>query len=180
MQLRYCSAKTEDELKQILALQKKNLPNAISEEERIKEGFVTVSHDLDLLVRMNLVFPHTIVKDGNTLVGYALSMHPQFADDIEVLKPMFAETEAVLGPDENYIIMGQVCVAKAYRGKGVFRKLYKTMLSEIQPAFNCIITEVDSANTRSLYAHYAVGFKELKKYNSGGRDWHLIILKSNI
>ena len=41
------------ELEQILDLQQRNLPKNISQEEREKEGFVTVEHDLDLLRAMN-------------------------------------------------------------------------------------------------------------------------------
>ena len=177
MQLRYCTAKTDEELKQILELQKINLPKAITKEERIKEGFVTVSHNLDLLLRMNNACPHTLAKAGRKVVGYALSMHPDFGDEIEVLQPMFAEINKVIPRDTKYIVMGQVCIAKAYRGQGIFRKLYEYMFRIIQPAFNCIITEVDAANIRSLNAHYAIGFKDIKVYNSGGQDWHLIVLK---
>ena len=177
MRLQYCLAKNKEELKQILKLQKANLPKAIPEEERVKEGFVTVSHKLELLARMNVASPHIIAKHHGKVVGYALSMHPKFGKEIAILRPMFDEIKKIVPEGEKFIIMGQICIAKAYRGQGIFRRLYKTMLREIQPAFNSIITEVDAVNTRSLTAHYAIGFYDLKVYNSGGRKWHLIILK---
>jgi len=178
MQLQYCSAKSEEELRQILELQKDNLPVAITEQEKAKEGFVTVSHNLDLLLRMNRACPHSIVKDGDKVVGYALSMHPDFGDEIEVLKPMFAEINTVIPKDTAFVVMGQVCIAKAYRGQGIFRKLYDTMLREIRPTFKSIVTEVDATNLRSLNAHYAIGFKDLKVYESGGQKWHLMLLNT--
>ena len=40
------------------------------------------------------------------------------------------------------------------------------------------ITEVDVKNERSMNAHKAVGFKELSRHSSDGREWSLIILKN--
>ena len=176
MRLQYCSATTEEELKQILALQQSNLAKVIPEQEKQKEGFVTVSHSPELLQRMNDACPHTIAKHKDKVVGYALSMHPKFGNEIVVLRPMFDEIKTMVPKEERFIVMGQICIAKAYRGQGIFRKLYEFMLREIQPAFNSIITEVDAANIRSLNAHYAAGFKDLKRYRSGDQDWHLIKL----
>ena len=84
------------ELEQILILQKTNLPQSLSENEQQSEGFVTVHHDFDLLKRMNDACPHTIAKDGDKVVGYALSMHPKFGNEIEVLVPMFTEIEKAI------------------------------------------------------------------------------------
>ncbi len=177
MKVRYARSQSRDELEQILGLQKQNSLTFLSPEEKEKEGFVTVSHTFQLLKRMNDVCPHIIVKDKNRVVGYALCMHPLFAQDIEVLKPMFNEIDNHTPPIEKYIVMGQICIHKDYRRKGVFRGLYSTMKISVAPEFRSIITEVDAMNTRSLQAHYAIGFKELKTYHFGGREWHLIILK---
>jgi len=174
--IRYKTASTNNELNQILALQQDNLPEAISEDEQISEGFVTVHHDFDLIKRMNDVCPHIIVKDNGNVVGYALCMHPRFGGEIEVLQPMFTELSKVIPDGERFIVMGQICIEKGYRRQGVFRKLYETMLQEIQPQFKSIITEVDLKNNRSLQAHYAVGFKLLSRHHSGGQDWALISL----
>lgn len=170
-------ASSEADLRQILALQQKNLPGNMSSEEKKKEGFVTVSHTFEMLKNMNDACPHIIAKSYGTVIGYALCMHPKFADDIEILKPMFDEVEAIRPKIENHIVMGQICIDKAYRGKGVFRKLYETMRAAVQPKFKQIITEVDTQNIRSLRAHYAVGFKDMVTYRSNGQDWKIIGLE---
>ena len=113
----YKPASTTDELQQILALQKANLPTNVSVQEQLKEGFVTVHHDLDLLTRMNTACAHTIAKDGEQVIGYALSMHSSFGEEIEVLRPMFAQIDAHIPPDTAYIVMGQICL--------VFCSLYR-------------------------------------------------------
>lgn len=173
----YKRATDASELKQILELQQRNLFAKVSVEEQHKEGFLTVSHSFGLLKKMNAVCPHIIAKAKDEVVGYTLCMHPKFSNEIEILKPMFLEIETIIPKIENYIIMGQVCVDKNYRKKGVFRNLYQNMSEFLKPEFDSIITEVDAKNTRSLKAHYAVGFKLLKSHISGGQDWELIILK---
>ena len=173
----YVTAASEKELLQILGLQQANLREQLTEEEIRSEGFVTVSHSLEQLRAMNQKCPHILAKADGKVVGYALCMHPDFRNEITILKPMFAEIDASLSSDKGYIIMGQICIARAYRRKGIFRGLYRQMKESTQEQYPYIITEVDSANLRSLEAHYAVGFQDLKQYSSGRQDWHLLVLK---
>jgi hypothetical protein len=172
----YCRASTDEELHQILELQKQNLPGSLSLSEKEKEGFLTVVHTFEILKQMNDCCPHIIGKDGDTVVGYALSMHPKFADGIEVLKPMFTEINKIISGNAKYIIMGQICVGKNYRKRGIFRGLYNFMKQELQTTFNNIITEVDAENVRSLNAHLAVGFEILREYRADNKDWIIISL----
>lgn len=176
MPITYGNVETKEELHQILALQKANLPDNISQEILSSEGFVTANHTFDLLLRMNDVCQHIIAKDGKKVVGYVLCMHSQFANEIEILKPMFAEIDSLPKATDNYMVMGQICIDKSYRRIGIFRELYKTMRESL-PEYDCIITSVDSENIRSLDAHYAIGFFDLKTFNAANRDWKLIILK---
>lgn len=175
----YCRASTDDELHQILELQKRNLPDSLSDLEKENEGFLTVIHTFEILNQMNDACAHCIAKHNNEVVGYALSMHPKFANEIEILKPMFNEINKVISGNFKFIIMGQICVNKAHRKKGIFRGLYGFMKQELQSTFNAIITEVDAKNLRSLNAHLAVGFEIVKTYNADNHEWHIISLKTS-
>lgn len=174
----YHLAATKDELQQILDLQHKNLYQNISEEERKQEGFLTVSHDLNFLIEMNNKVQHIIAKHNDKVVAYALSMHPDFGNRIEILKPMFVKINENIEEQTNYIVMGQICIDKLYRGKGIFRNLYKTMQKSLKNKFDYIITEVDKKNTRSINAHQAIGFKEIVAYNANNQDWSLISIET--
>jgi len=176
MELVYKQADSRVELEQILDLQDKNLPGCLSPNEKAAEGFVTVCHSLETLEHMNNVCGHIIALDGDILAGYALCMHPDFADRIPVLKPMFSQIHTVLPKTRRYLVMGQICIDKAYRQKGIFRELYSNMKHFSKDDFDYIITEVDTKNTRSLGAHKAVGFRKLCAYSSGGQDWVVIFL----
>ena len=173
----YKQADTLEELEQILDLQHRNLSKNITQEESTKEGFVTVEHTMDILKAMNDVCGHIIAIENDVVVGYALCMHPKFGSSIEILKPMFVEINIAMREKENYMVMGQICVAKSHRGNGIFRNLYLTMKAKLPKGFDLIITEVDGKNKRSLAAHYAVGFEELKVYLNDDKEWHIIILK---
>ncbi|RDY59573.1 GNAT family N-acetyltransferase [Flagellimonas nanhaiensis] len=174
--VRYKQASTKDELEQILLLQQENLPINLSFQEQSKEGFVTVEHSMEILKEMNDECGHIIALDNEKVIGYALCMHPKFGESIEVLKPMFAEINKILLGKSNYMVMGQICVAKSHRGKGVFRKLYLTMKKCLPLGIDKIITEVDEKNQRSLMAHEVIGFKNLAVYQSGNTTWRLIVL----
>jgi len=163
------------ELEQILQLQQRNLPKQLSEEEKKTQGFVTVEHDLNILSKMHDFHPHIIAKDKDKVVAYALSMSTTFKSEIPVLIPMFNELNK-LQTDPNFIVMGQICVDKAYRGKGIFRGLYTTMATTFSNKFKSIITEIDSTNTRSLQAHEAIGFKKVCEYKSGKQLWKVVSL----
>ena len=174
MMVRYKQAESQEELEQILRLQQSNLARNISLEESEREGFVTVEHDMESLSAMNRVCGHIIATESGNLIGYALCMHPRFADHIEVLRPMFTELERFVPKLSGHLIMGQVCVAKGHRGKGVFRMLYRTMKDCLPKGFDSIITEVDGNNKRSQVAHAAIGFQTIRIYHHQGKEWHIL------
>ena len=165
---------TKDELKEIIELQQRNLPNSISLEEQQNQGFVTVQHTLGVLEKMHKAHPHVVATHNNKVIGYALCMLKEFKNVVPVLIPMFDQIDKELSI--NYIVMGQVCINKNYRKKGVFRGLYNYMQENISKKYNAIITEVDIKNVRSSEAHKAIGFKTLKEYHSNNQNWELIIL----
>ncbi len=170
----YKIVETNQELRQILELQRINIPSVISENEKQKEGFVTVHHTFEILKAMNDKCAHVIAVNNNEVIGYALCMLKIFKDEIEVLRPMFEQIDSCVQAEITYFVMGQICVDKAYRKQGVFRGMYKFMQQEMSLTYDLIITEVDIKNTRSLNAHYAIGFKHLHSYNSKNQNWELI------
>jgi len=175
----YKSVNTDDELHQILKLQKANVSSVISQEEKLSQGFVTVEHTFEVLKAMNDKCPHSIVKHGDRVVGYALSMVKDFKDEVEILKPMFNKIDNNLHSNVSYIVMGQICIDKAFRKQGIFRGLYTFMKQQMQDKYDMIVTEVDTLNSRSIKAHTAVGFKTLVFYNSNNQDWAIVYMDLN-
>ena len=174
-------AKSDTDLLGILTLQQQNLAARLSPEEAADQGFVTVVHDMDILRRMNAAAPHTIAKDGELVVGYALSMLPQFRADIPVLMSLFERLDQLHWHGHAfstlpYFVMGQVCVSKEYRGRGVFDLLYRGLRDFNAPQFEVVATEISILNTRSLRAHERAGFEVLHEFtdHTNGAVWVIV------
>jgi GNAT superfamily N-acetyltransferase len=169
----YKRAESDNELQQILNIQKKALKTNVSQEEQKEQGYVTVPHTFEILKKMNDACPHLLaVVDGN-VVGYALTMLESARYEMPILTPMFDIADG-LYPNKNYLVMGQICIDKPYRGKGIFKGLYSYYRDELSSQFKCLITEVATLNTRSLNAHNAVGFKILENHVSEDICWEII------
>lgn len=184
--LQYTSATTKDDLKGILALQKQNLATALPDEEKQSQGFVTVVHSLDDLERLNNIEKHVIAKEGESVMAYLLAMTEASKEDIPVLRPMFAVFEELSFAGKplshfRYIVVGQVCVDKRYRGKGVLDNCYAFYKTTFQPAYDFAITEIDVTNLRSLAAHKRIGFQELHRYTApDGKEWAIVLWDWNL
>lgn len=173
MNFNYERTTTDKELHQILAIQKRNMKSSLPLTEVAQEGFLTVAHDFDILKRMNDACAHIVVKDGDSVAGYALTMLRTFRNEIPVLAPMFDEADTLLG-DKNYMVMGQICIDRPYRKKGLFKGMYLFYREELQNRFDCLFTEVATDNQRSFSAHKSVGFEVLKTQITNGISWELM------
>ena len=183
MKIQYLQASSDQELFQILALQKANLELAISSAESQSQGFVTVDHTFELLQKMNRPYGHIIAKNKKKVIGYCLVMLPEFGAFIPVLNPLIQKIDKLVYQDKKlkesrYFIMGQVCIAKAYRGLGVFGGLYQHMQKKLSPHFDFIVTSIAIRNQRSLKAHGKIGFQVVAEYvDESGDDWAIVLWK---
>ena len=177
----YKNTKDTSELKQILSLQAENLPSALSGEEQEQQGFVTVQHDFPLLRDMAEIHGHVVAVANNRVVGYALVMLPNFANRVPKLQSMFERLGHLSYrgrpvPALRYFVIGQICVAHDYRGKGVFKGLYQQMKTSMSPFYEVTITEVATRNPRSRRAHQKVGFQRLETNTTHPDDpWEIIV-----
>jgi len=175
---------TTQDLQQILRLQEENHARNISETELRSQGFVTLRHDIKILEQMHNLAPSVIIKEDNNVVAYALTMLQECRQLIPDLEPMFALLDGLSWngkplSDHSFYVMGQVCVAKEYRGQGLFDELYRHHKKIYQRQFDLIITEIATRNHRSIRAHERVGFKtihthldELDEWAVVGWDWN--------
>ena len=75
----------------------------------------------------------------------------------------------------NYLVVGQVCVDKDYRGKGILEKCYEKYKYIFKDKYDFAITEIASKNLRSINAHRRIGFHEIHKYTSPDmEEWSIV------
>lgn len=182
-QVIYTTSQSDKDLQGILDLQRRNLPVNLSPAEMQSQGFVTVMHTIDDLRKMNNIEQHVIAKDRDQVGAYLLAMTKLSRHDIPVLVPMFDIFDnLVIGgqalADFNFIVIGQACVGKEYRGQGVFDGCYSHYKEVFKSKYDFAVTEIATKNTRSLQAHKRVGFKSIHKYIAPDREeWDIVLLE---
>ena len=164
----------ERELEQVLDLQRLNLARNLDPGEIAAQGFVTVEHTPETLMAMHAIAPSIVAMDGEALAGYALVMPVECRSFIPVLEPMFQRLESLGEFRQRFYVMGQVCVAKPFRGKGVFDLLYQAHRRHLDAQYDCSITEVATRNARSMRAHERIGFAVIDRYRDATDDWALL------
>jgi L-amino acid N-acyltransferase YncA len=172
-------ASTDREIQQIAALSNANRSTNITEEELAREGFVSWFYTPEILRSINVIAPSVIVMDDNILAGYAITLtgeclhaYPAAAHTYNHVFPLQFKGQA-LG-EQRFYLMGQICVAKAWRGQGIVGALYNGHRQFYSPQFDALVTEISMANPRSLKAHQKVGFETIDRHFENGHDWAVV------
>jgi GNAT superfamily N-acetyltransferase len=178
--LQITTAETEVHFKGILALQALNTVENLSLSELNTEGFITARHSLQLLQKMASMTPQLVAVVNDEIIGYVLSMHIDLRDELPVLKPMFNLFEQIhykgaCLTSYSFIIGGQICVAKAFRGHGLSERLYLMMKRLLHADYDLCVTEIAVNNTRSMKAHQKTGFETIYTYNDTNLAWNIVI-----
>lgn len=175
------TAQTQEELSGILRLKATNLMTILTDVEKEKEGFLTVDYTLENLTRLNDFEKHIIAKVDNKIVAYVLAMTKDAREDIPDLIPMFAVFDQNNFKGKpisayDYIVVGQVCVDKKFRGQGLFDRNYAFYKETYKGKYELAVTEIATKNMRSLNAHQRVGFREICRYTaSNGIEWAIVV-----
>lgn len=93
---------------------------------------------------------------------------------------MFQNLDAIIYQDrplaaQPFYVMGQICIAKGYRGKGLFDVLYEKHKEVFQHQYPFVLTDISARNVRSLRAHQRIGFKTINTYRDELDDWSVVL-----
>jgi predicted GNAT superfamily acetyltransferase len=166
------------ELNQIIELQRQNLRAYLSDAEKASQGFVIAQYSLPFLKSINEVSPAIILKTDE-VVGYAIAVTKTQGSKHPLLSTMFSQFDkqthhGVALAEEDYIVVGQLCVAKNFRAKGYVDQLYSFFKANYQSYSYCL-TAIDSENYRSLAVHRRCGFKKIGTLTLGERPGQIVI-----
>ena len=149
---------TMQDAKGILSLLKANHVSSLTEEEQ-KEGFVTTyftDEQMETLIEKEKGV--IIAVDNDKVVAFATAapwsfwaQWPLFTYMIEHLAEY--SLEDVTLTEENSYQYGPVCVDKAYRGTGLFQKVFYASLESMEARFPIMATFINQINPRSYAAH---------------------------
>ena len=180
MEIAFDVACTDQHFEQILRLQRQNLLSVISEEKQAQQGFVFAEHTVPLLKMMAAQLPQVIAVSDGKVIGYNLAMPVSMRNEMPSLVPMFDEFERITYKDRplptyKYMVGGQVCVAKDFRGQGLLRRLYHETRDRLPSGYQLCVTEVSARNSRALQAHQEMGFEVASTYHDGKELWKVVV-----
>ena len=173
------TASTDSQLEQIVAIQARNLGRALSREQQRSEGFVFAEHSVSLLRRMAAELPQAIALSGDQVVGYCLVLPLSLRAEVPSLGPMFAEFDRCTYqgkalPDYQFIVGGQVCVDRPFRGQDLLRRLYHQIRLSLPSHYDLCVTEIAARNQVSMRAHEKMGFQTLRTYSDEQEQWVIV------
>ena len=119
-----CLATTNREIQEI-----RDLKENVTAENRLSDGFLTAKYELDFLKAMNDLTQAIIAKQKGVLVGYALATDRSLLAQHPLLNDLGTQINKIpsgvkfIG-DFDYLVVGQHCVAKEVRGRGLAQDLY--------------------------------------------------------
>lgn len=173
-------ASQESELHGIQRLQSKNLRKYLSDAEAADQGFLIAEYSVDYLRQMNRHRPSVIAVDGDRVVGYVLTAtqsiregHPLLADLFRQIDQLRYNHEPLR--DADYVVVGQVCVDKDYRGLGLVPQMYRRFRESLQDSYRYAVTDIARTHPRSLLAHSKVGFQVIHSINFDGLEWDVVL-----
>lgn len=165
----------------ILKLLHENLEQNLTEDKKKKEGFLSFCPTEKELVEIINDEGVIINTKGSVLKGYFITLSKELADTIPFWIEMLNNTgkmeyEGIKIKDYNYVLIGQICVAKSFRDGVSFSKLYSAVTSILKSrGYEIAIGEISGDNYKSLVAHSFL--KELGVYKSiSNQEWHVVAL----
>lgn len=171
---------TEEELIQVNKMNQLYLRSNVSQQVQQEEGFVSWLYPVSLLQQMNNIAPSIIVKDDDRVIGYALvtpieasSFHPDLKILIDHLEKITYKGKPL--SSYSYYVMGQVCIDKEYRGKGIFNMLFQKHKEIYKDKYELLVTEISTRNLRSQKAHEKVGFTTIHTYSDVLDEWNVVV-----
>lgn len=174
------TVRSTHELEQILVLQQQNLKQYISPEEKQAQGFLTMQFNLSMLEKLHALAPSVIIKHNNEVVAYAITLTIEGRAAYPDLEPLFKSFDNLHFQgkplyDYLFYVMGQICVAKEHRAKGLFDMLYNKHKEVYSPQYDFLVTDISTNNFRSLQAHKRVGFQTIASFTDALDTWDIVL-----
>lgn len=168
------------DLEGIRLLQQQNLKALLPREEALREGFTTAVYTQDFLQEMHGIHPSVVARSEGRVVGYALVTFPELRHGHPLLEDLFGKLDAVrfrgrLLREAGYVVVGQLCVGKDFRGMGLVQAMYGLFREGLSDRFAYCACDVDRENPRSLKAHTRTGFEVVDTLAYGGALWDMLV-----
>ena len=172
--------RSQQDLADISSLNEENLRSGIHPDVAKTQGFVTWRYELSLLEQMQAIAPHVICRSANQLAGYALTAPREAAPvhrELALLLPQLDALHYKGSPlhSYSYYVMGQLCVAEPFRGRGVVEQMYEMHQNTFSKLYTQMVLTISTQNTRSIRVHERIGFEEIHHFADHHGGWNVYV-----
>ena len=158
----------ESDIDAILRLQSLNLSSNLSTEE-LKGGFVTTPITKEQIQTIMAQTGLFVAEKEQTVIGYAYAGSWDYFSQWAIFPYMLSrlikldfQGERITA--DNSFQYGPVCIAKSFRGSGVFPQLFTTMRTNMAARYPLGITFINQINQRSLKAHQKLNLTTIDEF----------------
>ena len=158
--------------------------NVIKNNKFKPKYYILIEYDNELLLKVNKIEKSIVAKKGKKIVAYAIVIN-KAAYGLNKLFDDLIDRVNNLKYDKNYLnkidyaLVGQLCIRKNYRGKGLVKDIYNFFKKEYSKKYKYLITDIDERNTRSLKAHIKNKFQIIDNFYWGDSYWNIILWNWN-
>jgi hypothetical protein len=141
----------------ICALAAANYEQNLSPDDR-QQGFLSATFTLPQVADMVMDLGIVVATDQDRVVGFACASRCDWADQPPIVKSMVATFDQIRfrgRPLADYAVFvyGPVCLALPYRGRGLYRELYRGVQREVSEKYELGWCFVAEENSHSLTIH---------------------------
>ena len=162
----------------VLALLKAYQINTIAEEDK-EDGFITADFTeaqiQELIMQERGCF---IAKDQERIVAFAMSASWGFWSQWPIFQKMVEDLPSLTYKgyqlsEENSYQYGPVCVARDYRGRGVFQQIFSFALQQMSHRYPVLLSFINTINQRSYAAHITkLGLDVIQQFQFKDNTYH--------
>jgi hypothetical protein len=166
-----------EELPAIIALQDANLRESVATPQ---DGFLSARLDAGQFTEIARDLALIVAVEANAVAGYLCAAHNALSERVPVVAAMLAQLPRLsfLGrslASQRTFVYGPVCVAAAWRGKGVLRGMYDALRREIAGDYDAGVLFVAKDNPNSLHAHAdGLGMSLVGDFDFGGQRFWIL------
>ena len=166
----------------VLGLQVNNLFRNVSEDERRKEGFVSFESSPELLKEIINDGGIILAKSNGLTVGYliyfSLTQGKKIANFLKLIESV---EERVYKnrklKEQNFCILGQICIEKNWRNNGILEKLYVKLRADLLGVYDLAISDISEDNKKSVHVHLEkMNFENMGVYSHNDKNWVVVLL----
>lgn len=163
----------------ILDMQAANFIGNLKDAER-RDGFLSVKFTRRQFEEMASHVGVIIAAAEGGLAGYLCASSCEFNRSFPLLVAMMRQFDAIdyrgrsLAASRVFIY-GPVCIDRSYRGQGLLRGLYDTLLQEVVGRYDIGVAFVAGDNPHSLRAHVdGLGMTHVGEFTFSGKQYHIL------